>query len=232
VNFTKSMFEKYGKYPNKEDKLKYWISNPEDLEITNILQDKTKAVADLNEVVDNIVRGFSYVSRNGVLAEEPLVKTKFNLLDAVFHSYSIWRGTGQIPSTAKRVLLAAELSASPRLEEPFYETEIIFHQECKEKLQNLLIDKHYGKIIKCDWFENSKDIMIMKVEFPVLDSSGISNGIKNEINQNCYMNIKGFGYRIITDDPLDACTKSGMIVSFLRKFKGLKPSIPNFKDYF
>merc|ERR1712087_1070913 len=47
-----------------------------------------------------------------------------NLLDVTLHADTIHRGGGQIIPTARRVFLAAMLTAQPRLQEPIFLVEI------------------------------------------------------------------------------------------------------------
>ena len=47
---------------------------------------------------------------------------RFNILDASLHNDAIHRGGGQIIGTARRVMYASEITASPRLLEPIFLT--------------------------------------------------------------------------------------------------------------
>lgn len=49
---------------------------------------------------------------------------RFNLMDVVLHADAIHRGMGQIMPTARRVVYACMLTASPVLLEPVYLCEI------------------------------------------------------------------------------------------------------------
>merc|ERR1711973_607776 len=56
--------------------------------------------------------------------KENMRSVRFNLYDVALHADAIHRGGGQIIPTARRVLYACVLTASPRLMEPVYQVEI------------------------------------------------------------------------------------------------------------
>ena len=60
----------------------------------------------------------------GVMAEENMRGIRFNIHDVTLHADAIHRGGGQIIPTARRVLYACQLTASPRLLEPVYLVDI------------------------------------------------------------------------------------------------------------
>ena len=60
----------------------------------------------------------------GALCEENMRAVRFDIHDVTLHTDAIHRGGGQIIPTARRVLLACQLTAQPRLMEPVYLVEI------------------------------------------------------------------------------------------------------------
>jgi translation elongation factor EF-G len=62
--------------------------------------------------------------QEGPIMDENMRGIVFEIQDVVLHADAIHRGGGQIIPTARRVLYAAELTASPRLCEPVYLVEI------------------------------------------------------------------------------------------------------------
>merc|ERR1712136_115742 len=89
-----------------------------------ILVDVTKGVQYLNEIKDSVVAGFQWATKEGVLCDENMRGVRFNIHDVTLHADAIHRGGGQIIPTARRVLYASVLTASPRLMEPVYQCEI------------------------------------------------------------------------------------------------------------
>jgi elongation factor 2 len=79
----------------------------------NIVSDATKGVQYVNEIKDSVVAGFQWVCKEGVLCDEELRNLHYEILDVTLHADAIHRGGGQIIPTARRVLYACELTASP-----------------------------------------------------------------------------------------------------------------------
>merc|ERR1712213_14691 len=102
---------------------KIWCFGP-DTTGPNLMIDCTKGVQYLNEIKDSCVAGFQWASKEGVLCDENMRSTRFNLYDVALHADAIHRGGGQIIPTARRVLYACMLTAEPRLMEPVYQVEI------------------------------------------------------------------------------------------------------------
>merc|ERR1712137_1531228 len=102
---------------------KIWSFGPE-TNGPNIMVDCTKGVQYLNEIKDSCVAGFQWASKEGVLCDENMRSVRFSLYDVALHADAIHRGGGQIIPTARRVLYACVLTASPRLMEPVYQVEI------------------------------------------------------------------------------------------------------------
>ena len=84
----------------------------------------TKAVQYLNEIKDSCVAGFQWATKEGVLCDENMRGCRFNIHDVTLHADAIHRGGGQMIPTARRVLYASVITASPRLLEPIYLVEI------------------------------------------------------------------------------------------------------------
>jgi elongation factor 2 len=102
---------------------KIWCFGPEGTG-PNILVDCTKGVQYLNEIKDSVVAGFQWATKEGPLCEENLRGVRFDMHDVTLHADAIHRGGGQIIPTARRVLYACVLTASPRIFEPVYLCEI------------------------------------------------------------------------------------------------------------
>lgn len=64
------------------------------------------------------------------MCEENMRAAVFEVCDVVMHADAIHRGGGQIIPTCRRVIYAAQLTASPRICEPMYLVEI----QCPEQV--------------------------------------------------------------------------------------------------
>merc|ERR1712240_691731 len=113
--------EKYNFDPTEARKI--WCFGPEGTG-PNLLIDCTKAVQYLNEIKDSVVAGFQWATKEGVLMEENMRSTRFNVYDVTLHADAIHRGGGQIIPTARRVMYASALTAKPKILEPVYLVEI------------------------------------------------------------------------------------------------------------
>merc|ERR1712136_621223 len=102
---------------------KIWCFGP-DTNGPNLLMDVTKGVQYLNEIKDSVVAGFQWATKEGVMCDENMRGVRFDIHDVTLHADAIHRGGGQIIPTARRVLYACQLTASPRLLEPVYLVEI------------------------------------------------------------------------------------------------------------
>jgi elongation factor 2 len=79
----------------------------------NIVLDATKGVNYLNEIKESVVAGFNQACGQGPMADEQVRGILVKLLDVVLHADAIHRGMGQIQPTARRVVHASLLTASP-----------------------------------------------------------------------------------------------------------------------
>jgi len=102
---------------------KIWCFGP-DTNGPNLLIDCSKGVQYLNEIKDSVVAGFQWATKEGVMCDENLRAVRFNVYDVTLHADAIHRGGGQIIPTARRVLYASMMTASPRMMEPVYLVEI------------------------------------------------------------------------------------------------------------
>merc|ERR1712042_209974 len=97
---------------NMDEARKIWCFGPEGTG-PNIVIDATKGVQYLNEIKDSVVAGFQWATKEGVLCDENMRGSRFDVMDVTLHADAIHRGGGQIIPTARRVLYASFLTASP-----------------------------------------------------------------------------------------------------------------------
>lgn len=124
---ARTLIDKYGWDAN--DAKKIWSFGPETVG-PNMVVDTAKSVQYLNEIKDSVDGAFQWVTKEGVLCEEPMRGIRFNILDVTLHADAIHRGGGQIIPTARRCFYACEYTAKPRLEEPIFLVEIQAPTDC------------------------------------------------------------------------------------------------------
>jgi len=96
----------------KTDTQKIWAFGP-DNDGPNMLVETAKGVQFLSEIKDSYEAAFQWATKEGVLCDENMRGIRFNIYDVTLHTDAIHRGGGQIVPTARRVLYACELTATP-----------------------------------------------------------------------------------------------------------------------
>lgn len=207
---------------------KIWCFGP-DTNGPNLMIDCTKGVQYLNEIKDSVVAGFQWASKEGVLCDENLRATRFNLYDVALHADAIHRGGGQIIPTARRVLYASMLSAEPRLMEPVYQVEIQCPENAVGGIYGVL-NRRRGHV-----FEESQTpgtpMFVVKAYLPVNESFGFTADLRSNTGGQAFPQCVFDHWQIMPGDPLDVGSKVNIIVEECKKRKGLKPGCADINNY-
>jgi len=207
---------------------KIWCFGP-DTNGPNLMIDCTKGVQYLNEIKDSVVAGFQWASKEGVLCDENLRATRFNLYDVALHADAIHRGGGQIIPTARRVLYASMLSAEPRLMEPVYQVEIQCPENAVGGIYGVL-NRRRGHV-----FEEAQTpgtpMFVVKAYLPVNESFGFTADLRSNTGGQAFPQCVFDHWQVMPGDPLDEGTKVNIIVEECKKRKGLKPGCPSIDNY-
>merc|ERR1719290_840957 len=187
------------------DAMKIWTFGPESTG-ANILVDVTKGVQYLNEIKDSVVAGFQWATKEGVLGDENMRAVRFNLSDVTLHADAIHRGGGQIIPTTRRVLYAAILTASPRLQEPVY---------------------------LCEMQVAGTPMFQVKAHLPVNESFGFTADLRSNTGGQAFPQCVFDHWQEMPGDPMkiDEGNKVYKIVCDTRKRKGLKEGLPELDNY-
>merc|ERR1712133_183975 len=207
---------------------KIWCFGP-DTNGPNILVDDTKGVKYLNEIKDSVVAGFQWATKEGVLCDENLRGVRFNIHDVTLHADAIHRGGGQIIPTARRVLYACVLTAEPRLLEPVYLVEIQCPQDATGGIYSCL-NRRRGHIFEENQVAGTPMVYV-KAYLPVNESFGFTADLRSQTGGKAFPQCVFDHWKQLEDDPLDAATKSGVIVTDTRKRKGLNEGVPALDKY-
>merc|ERR1711887_83390 len=209
---------------------KIWCFGP-DTNGPNLLVDCTKGVQYLNEIKDSVVAGFKWATKEGVLCDENLRATRFNIYDVTLHTDAIHRGGGQIIPTARRVLYASMITAEPRLLEPVYQVEI----QCPENAVGGIygcLNRRRGHV-----FEEAQTpgtpMFVVKAYLPVNESFGFTADLRSQTGGQAFPQCVFDHWQIMPGDPLDAASncKPYQIVMDTKKRKGLKEAMPDLGNY-
>merc|ERR1712168_1410554 len=218
--------EKYEYDVNEARKI--WCFGP-DTNGPNIFVDCTKAVQYLNEIKDSIVAGFQWATKEGVLAEENMRGIRFNIHDVTLHADAIHRGGGQIIPTARRVLYACQLTASPRLLEPVYLVDIQCPENAVGGIYGVL-NKRRGVV-----FEEAQTpgtpIFSVKAHLPVNESFGFTGALRSGTGGQAFPQCVFSHWQYYNGDPMEEGSKPYNTVLETRKRKGLSEGVPPLDRY-
>jgi len=207
---------------------KIWCFGPEGTG-PNIVVDASKGVQYLNEIKDSVVAGMQWASKEGVLCDENMRGIRFNIHDVTLHADAIHRGGGQIIPTARRVLYASVLTASPAILEPVYLVEIQCPQDSTGGIYSCL-NRRRGHIFEENQVEGTPMVHV-KAYLPVNESFGFTADLRSQTGGKAFPQCVFDHWQRMDDDPLDPDSKSGVIVHKARVRKGLKENIPGLDNY-
>eukprot|EP00123_Amoebidium_parasiticum_P010054 comp19862_c0_seq1/m.23990 comp19862_c0_seq1/g.23990 ORF comp19862_c0_seq1/g.23990 comp19862_c0_seq1/m.23990 type:complete len:843 (-) comp19862_c0_seq1:284-2812(-) len=211
------------------DARKIWCFGPETTG-ANLLVDVTKGVQYLNEIKDSCVAGFQWATKEGVLCDENMRAVRFNLHDVTLHADAIHRGGSQLIPTARRVLYACVLTASPRLMEPYYLVEI----QCPEVAIGGIyscLNKRRGVVFGEERIAGTPMYMV-KAHLPVNESFGFTADLRSQTGGQAFPQCVFDHWAMMLNDPLDPSSKPNEIVRATRKRKGLKEEIPTLDQFY
>ena len=212
------------------DARKIWAFGP-DTNGPNLLVDQTKAVQYLNEIKDSVVSGFSWATREGPLAEEPMRSIRFNIMDVTLHADAIHRGGGQIIPTARRVLYASTLLAEPGLLEPVYLVEIQVPEQAMGGIYGVLTRRR-GHVFSEEQRVGTP-LFTVKAYLPVLESFGFNADLRAGTGGQAFPQSVFDHWQILPGgSPSDPTSMVGKIVMDMRKRKGLKENVPGYDNYY
>merc|ERR1712156_1039102 len=149
---------------------KIWCWGPE-TDGPNVVVDTTQAVQYLLEIKEHVTSAFQWASKEGPLCDENMRAIRFNLMDVTLHTDSIHRGAGQIMPPTRRACFAAEMTASPTLQEPVFLVEITCPQDAMSGVYSCMNQRR-----GCVFEENPREgtpLMQVKAYLPVAESFGL-----------------------------------------------------------
>ncbi|EGG13916.1 elongation factor 2 [Cavenderia fasciculata] len=217
---------------DQNDAKAIWSFGPEG-QGANLLVNASKGVQYLNEIKDSFVSAFQWASKEGVICDENMRGIRFNVLDVTLHTDAIHRGGGQIVPTARRVLYASEMSASPILLEPIYLVEITAPESAVGGIYGVL-NRRRGHVIS-EERRVGTPLFSVKAYLPVLESFGFTADLRSHT--------AGQAFPQCVFDHWDSIGSIGVmgnsgdkrateVAVATRKRKGLKEAIPDFDQFY
>jgi len=222
---TRTLVDKFGW--EKSETQKIWCFGPDNLG-PNLVVDKTVGVQYLNEIKDSIVAGWQWVCKEGPLCDEVLRDVRINLMDVTLHADTIHRGGGQLIPTARRVFLAAMLTAQPRLQEPIFLVEI----QCPENAMGGVyscLNRKRGTVVE-ETNRPGTPMYNVKAYLPVSESFGFTGFLRQNTAGQAFPQMVFHHWETCTACPFNDDKMAG-IIQDIRKRKGLKETIPPVSEY-
>jgi len=190
---------------------------------TNCIVDSSHGVQYLHEIKDSIRAAFEWVVNESVLCGEPMRGMRFNLMDALLHSDAIHRGGGQIIPTARRVLYAAMLAASPRLLEPVYMADIQTEQEVVGKVYSFMAQRRGGVIEEVP--KVGTPLCLVKGWLPVLESFGFAAELREATSGRAFPQLVFDHWQVMDEE------RGIQVETEVRKRKRMKEALPVLEEY-
>jgi len=210
------------------DARKIWAFGP-DTNGPNLLVDQTKAVQYLSEIKDSVVSGFQWATKEGPIGEEPMRGVRFNIMDVTLHADAIHRGGGQLIPTARRVLYASALLAEPALLEPVFLVEIQVPEQAMGGIYGVLTRRR-GHVF-AEEQRVGTPLFNIKAFLPVNESFGFNADLRQGTGGQAFPQSVFDHWQILPGgSPLDPTTKPGVVVTAMRKRKGLKEGVPQYTE--
>jgi elongation factor 2 len=213
---------------DQTDARRVWSFGP-DSEGSNLIVDTTKSAEYLQEVSEHLIDAFQWVTKAGVLCEEPLRGVRFNCVEVSLHSDASHRDNGQMVPAGRRVLYAAQYTAEPVLIEPFYLVEITAPLFVCGSVHAVL-SKRRGRPFDQTQREGTP-LMIIKAHLPVMESFGFDKELRSQTSGQAFPQMIFDHWENLQGDPFSTDNKLGETIAAVRKRKGLEVSIPPLDRY-
>jgi len=207
---------------------KVWVFGPENCG-PNLLVDGTKAVQYLSEIRDSMESAFQWATKEGIVAEELVRGCRYNILDVELHADAIHRGGNQIISTARRLYLACQYTASPRFVEPIYLVDIACPNDSMGGVYQCF-NQRRGVVFSEEAVPGTP-MVNAKAYLPVSESFGFTAHLRSLTSGQAFPQCIFDHWELINDDPFDVKSKAYTIAVNIRKRKGIKQEMPKLDDY-
>lgn len=151
-----------------------WCFYNNNVLIDDTLPDETNKEL-LKKFEAQIIQGFSWVTREGPLAEEPIHGVQFKILQATgLEDVGIG---GQLIPLVKKACCIAMMTASPVLLEPIYEVHVLFKSTLLPIVEELFKKRRGGRIYKCERIVGSP-LSEIRAQLPVIESIGFETDLR------------------------------------------------------
>jgi len=213
---------------DKSDTQKIWCFGP-DTNGANVFVDAAKGVQFLNEIKDSVEAAFQWATKEGVLCDENMRGCRFNIYDVTLHADAIHRGGGQIIPTARRVIYASELTASPALQEPIFLVEIQTPDDVVGAIYQTMTQRR--GMVNSEEPVQGTPLVNMKCYLPVGESFGFTQALRAATAGRAFPQCVFDHWEQLNGDVFEEGSKVLQIIEKIRVRKGLKPAIPPLENF-
>jgi len=212
----------------KGEAQKIWCYGPEGSG-PNIFLDGSKAVQYLNDIKDSVVSGFQWFTKCGALAEENMRGVCVKLTDATLHADAIHRGAGQILGTCRRVCMATQLRAKPRLVEPYFLVEIECPMDACKGCYSVVSTRR-GTVFDSEPLEGGQ-MQRLKAHLPVAESFGFTAHLRSQTGGQAFPQCVFDHWEALPSDPLESGTPAYEAVQGILTRKGIsQKDVTHYED--
>ena len=182
----------------------------------------------MNEIKDSMCSAFQFASREGGLAGETMRGIRFNLTDAKINPDPVHRKDAQIIPSARRLFHGLQLASCPTLAEPVFICDITAPSDAIGGIYQTLSHRK-GMIIEETPLDENGSLSVIKAYLPVAQSLGFSSELRGNTQGKAFPQCTFSHWQNISGIPyLDE--KANKIVLEIRKRKGMKVELPDFKQ--
>jgi len=206
---------------------KIWAWGPE-TEGANVVVDATQGVQYMNEIKEHVASAFQWLTKEGPLCDENMRGIRFNIVDVTMHADSIHRGAGQIMPPTRRCCFAAEMTASPTLQEPMFLVEITCPQDAMSGVYSTMQPRR-GQVFEENPREGTPLIQV-RAYLPVSESFGFVSSLRQQTSGQAFPQCVFDHWEAIPGNAMEAGKLQDLVLS-CRKRKQLKHEMPKLGDY-
>ena len=141
----------------------------------SILVDETRGIVHIGEVMEMLMDAYEQVMNGGLLAHEPCVNLRVNIVDIKLHEDAIHRGPAQVLPAVRDGIREAMGTANPVIFEPVQIMQIEAPEEYLGELSKLIQNKR-GQLL--DMTQDGNHISI-KAKIPVAEMFGIASEVRS-----------------------------------------------------
>jgi elongation factor 2 len=182
----------------------------------NVLVDCSGNCAQIREILDSVVSGFTFACKAGPLCGEPMRGIQINLMSIQLSENVEQRDPAEVMRGVGKAIFGSFLTARPMLLEPVYSTDITVPTELAGECSRIISSRR-GKI-SC--FEQKGGSTVITGYIPVAETFGLSEELRGATSGRAFWQYL-FSHWTRLPEKLEA-----KVIADVRRRKGLPPDVP------